>query len=399
MKEKPIKTRQEGVYRWKDGRWWIKATVTEPATGRRRVGERTLGAHLSFEEAVEARWRLRSRLVEAVTKDPADWRARAVHSPKETTLANYALEWVETRAPEWKPSYQEHVADVLGRRVLPVLGGILSVKLCREDMLAWVRHVEALESPRGQAYAADTLSSWWRILGTFARDLSADFGIPDPTRRVKGPRSAVSGIREARTLTLEQLVALLDAVQEHYPTWHSEAFTTAWTGMRVGEIRALHWEDVSFDEHVIRVHRAVSNGKVSTTKTGKGRDVALTPALREVLLIHRNQMVREQHPGLTSGLVFPGVHGDIRGQNALGKVLRISATAAQISVRVGPQVLRRTFNTLLRLHGVQPEVVRAQMGHTSQAMTNRYFQTDSTAIASAVESLQIQAGAGGGEGR
>ena len=110
-------------------------------------------------------------------------------------------------------------------------------------------------------------------------------------------------------------------------------------------------------------------------------------------------MVGHQEPTLTSGLVFATSTGGVRGQNALGKVLRISAHAVGIPVRVGPQVLRRTFNTLLRLHGVPPEVVRAQMGHTSQAMTDRYFQTDSTAIASAVESLQTTARRQGGKGQ
>ena len=146
------------------------------------------------------------------------------------------------------------------------------------------------------------------------------------------------------------------------------------------------------------VPRAISAGVLSTTKTGKGRDVALTSALREVLQVHRNQMVRDQHPALTSGLVFATSAGGVRGQNALGKVLRISAKAAGIPIRVGPQVLRRTFNTLLRLESVPPEVVRAQMGHTSQAMTDRYFQSDSTAIASAVESLQTKARRQGGKG-
>ena len=79
-------------------------------------------------------------------------------------------------------------------------------------------------------------------------------------------------------------------------------------------------------------------------------------------------------------------------------MLRISAKAAGIPIRVGPQVLRRTFNTLLRLESVPPEVVRAQMGHTSQAMTDPYFQSDSTAIASAVESLQTTARRPGGKG-
>ncbi len=397
MKKKPIKTSQQGVYQLEDGRWWIKATVTDPVTGKRQVAERTLQAHLCFEDAVEARWRLRGEL-----KAEAKTSHQAMSGPQRRsrpTVASYALRWASKRAPDWKPSYREHVANVLGKRIVPVLGLLQADTLSRDALQSWVRHVEGLQSHRGQAYAVDTLRAWWRVLATMARDLAADFEIPDPTRRVRPPKSTVSGVREAGTLTLEQLDRLLESVREYYPRWYAEAFTTAWTGMRVGEIRALHWEDVRFTEDVIHVHRAVSAGELSTTKTGKGRDVALTSALRAVLQDHRNQMVRCQHPGLTSGLVFATSTGGVRGQNALGKVLRLSAQAAGVPVRVGPQVLRRTFNTLLRLNGVQPEVVRAQMGHTSQAMTDRYFQSDSTAIASAVESLQNKARRQGGKGQ
>ncbi len=398
MKKKLIKTSQQGVYQLEDGRWWITASMNNPVTGKRQVVERTLKGHFSFEEAVEARWRLRGELKAKVKATQPAPSGLTPTRPARSTIAGYALDWVSTRAPEWKPSYREHVADVLAKRVFPVLGQLRPESLTREDLQGWVRHVEGLQSHRGQAYAVDTLRAWWRVLATMARDLAADFDISDPTRRVRPPKSDVSGIREASTLTLAQLDKLLEAVREHYPGWYAEAFTTAWTGMRAGEIRALHWDDVSFTEDVIHVHRSVSAGRLSTTKTGKGRDVALTQALRDVLQDHRNQMVRDQHPALTSGLVFATSTGGVRGQNALGKVLRISACAVDIPVRVGPQVLRRTFNTLLRLQGVPPEVVRAQMGHTSQAMTDRYFQSDSTAIASAVESLQTKARRQGGKG-
>ena len=399
MKKKLTKTRMDGVYKVEDGRWLIKATVTEPLAGKRVVRERKLGAHLSLDEAVERRWRLRSELKVRVARSTEGRGALSPLNSARTTVASYALEWASNRAPDWKPSYREHVADVLSRRVMPVLGSLVAEELRREHLQGWVRHVEGLVSSREQAYALDTLRSWWRVLATMARDLGADFGIPDPTRRVRPPKSTVSGIREGRTLTLEQLTQLLETVREHYPQWFAEAYTAAWTGLRAGEIRALHWEDVRFDEGVIWVHRAVSGGELSTTKTGKGREATLTSPLREVLQSHRNQMVRQQHPGLTSGLVFPNQAGGVRGQNALAKVLRFSAKSAGIPVRVGPQVLRRTFNTLLCLQGVPREVVRAQMGHTSQAMTNRYFQSDSAAIASAVESLQIRSQAGGGKAR
>ena len=39
-------------------------------------------------------------------------------------------------------------------------------------------------------------------------------------------------------------------------------FTTlAFTGMRIGEVQQLHWEDVDFDYNVVHVHRGGSGGR------------------------------------------------------------------------------------------------------------------------------------------
>jgi len=50
----------------------------------------------------------------------------------------------------------------------------------------------------------------------------------------------------------------------------------------------------------------------------------------------------------------------------------LAAEAAGIEVRVTPQVLRRTFNTLMVHAGVDRIVLRSQMGHCSEEMTARY---------------------------
>ena len=52
-----------------------------------------------------------------------------------------------------------------------------------------------------------------------------------------------------------------------------------------------------------------------------------------------------------------------------------------------PQVLRRTFNTLLVHAGVDRIVLRSQMGHTSEEMTRRYASVDIGAKHDAVTRL------------
>ncbi|MSP93235.1 MAG: hypothetical protein EXR79_15805, partial [Myxococcales bacterium] len=108
------------------------------------------------------------------------------------------------------------------------------------------------------------------------------------------------------------------------------------------------------------------------TKTTDPREVPLPTELRDLLRAHRKYLGGVQHRGLAVGLVFPADHGGHRIPQSLHKVTKLVAEAAGIDVKVGPQVLRRTFNTLLLRAGVDGVILRAMMGHTTPAMTERY---------------------------
>lgn len=71
-------------------------------------------------------------------------------------------------------------------------------------------------------------------------------------------------------------------------------------------------------------------------------------------------------------LVFPSRTGTFREPAALNEALGRAAESLGIELRVGCQVLRRTFNTLMLRAGVDRVVLRAQMGHCSEEMTERY---------------------------
>ena len=55
---------------------------------------------------------------------------------------------------------------------------------------------------------------------------------------------------------------------------------------------------------------------------------------------------------------------------------------------MGPQVLRRTFNTLMVEAGVDRIVLRSQMGHCSEEMTERYAGVSVEAKLAAVRRLE-----------
>lgn len=139
-----------------------------------------------------------------------------------------------------------------------------------------------------------------------------------------------------------------------------------------GELFALQWADVDEARGRITIRHAHRRGTLGSTKTDDPREVALTPGMADVLRAHRRSQLAVQHPGLERGLVFPADTGGFRGPESLHKPLGRAGQAAGVDVKVGPQVLRRTFNTLMLLGNVDRIVLRSQMGHCSEEMTQRY---------------------------
>lgn len=389
MSRKLTKTRFPGVYRHENGGWWIEARQRTTA-GNRVVRRRTLPATLAIEEAVRERALLVTQLTAEI--DTNAHPTTTSSEPQSTTVADFAEQWIELKTKRLRRSVAEHYADVLGRFVLPVLGTRLVNDISRHDVEEWVGWAEARKTRSNRPYARDTLRSWWRVVATFLRDAAAKFGFPDPTYRVLPPDSTVRGVREGITLTGPEVGLLLQAVGEHYPKWLAEVTLLAFSGLRPGELYALRFDDVDEAAGVIHVRRSVRRRHESLTKTDDPRDVGLTEELRSLIRDHRARLLREQHPGLSTGLMFPAKTGGHRGPEALLNMMRLAGKAAGVSTRVGSQVIRRTFNTLALEAGADQTVLRKQMGHASSRMTSRYAGVHPEAKRELVEAVQKAVG-------
>lgn len=362
------KQKQEaGIRMRSDGGWAIRTSATDPKTGKIVFKKATLPPGTSMQEVRRVREKLKAEI--RVGRGP-------VRQVATTTLADYSEQWVERAATRLKPSTLNHYLTVLAYRILPVMGEYRLAMITRADVDGWARDVEqqttevdGVEMP----YATDTVRSWWRVLLQILRDAHAEgFTQVDPTLRVTAPDTGVRHRREQRTLSAGELGELLIAAEKATPERYAEIATLAWTGMRAGELFALTWDDVDTRGERIWVRRAVWRGQIGTTKTEAAREVPLPTMLAEILEAHRLRQIRDQVRGLEDGLVFPSDIGTYRTPSSLQKPLLLASKIAGIEQHVSPQVLRRTWNTLLVSAGVDRIVVRAMLGHSSEEMTERY---------------------------
>jgi integrase len=184
----------------------------------------------------------------------------------------------------------------------------------------------------------------------------------------------VLGVLSGDALTLRQVLDFFEAAKGD--RFEALYVLAVFTGMRPGEMLALRWSDLVLDdpEPVARVRRSLSkddDGRlvVKSTKTEKGRAIALLPQVVEALQTHRKRQAEQRlkYSGLwrDEDLVFPSqTGGPMSWDNLVRRNLKPLMRAAGLPETTRPYDLRHTFATLMLEQGENPKVVQEVLGHS-----------------------------------
>ena len=355
------KTKYPGIYKTPDG-YRIRVYGKDPKTGRIKEVDRVFQG-VTLEQAIGLQAELRVVIAQG----------GETNATPQQTLSAYVQSWLKRRSAHYKLSTLQGKVLSMERHVLPHLGDIYLDKLNQGDIEQWMQRLRTSRNERGQCFSPGTVNYAWRVLRTVLRDAVAELDLArDPTLRVRSLPEEAKDTDDPNVLTSEEIPRFLKAMQNLFPQHYALTFIGLTTGMRFGELTALTWKDVNEEEGVIRVTKAQFRGVVSTTKTGKVRSVPLTEEMIKVLREHRRELVAKQHPGLDEGLVFPSDTGRFHYPSLLAHPFKRACKAAGINRRFTPHGMRRTFNTLMLKAGVDHVVLRATIGHSSEAMTEHY---------------------------
>lgn len=135
------------------------------------------------------------------------------------------------------------------------------------------------------------------------------------------------------------------------------------TGCRVSEFVALDAADFFREEGAIVIRHG---------KGDKGRSIPILPALGHELATHLN--------GRTSGPLFCSSRGERFTPRRIQQIVRQLASAAGISKRVHPHLLRHTVAQNLLDGGMPLEHVQRFLGHEEIATTQVYAASTPAAI-------------------
>lgn len=150
------------------------------------------------------------------------------------------------------------------------------------------------------------------------------------------------------------------------------------TGMRLGELRGLHWNEVNFEDGSLNVVNNYVRDRMTTPKSRTSkRVIPLNDAAHAALRAQRH---------LCGPLVFPEADGSPLKKGRTRWPLWRACDRAKIR-RISWHVLRHTFASQLVMKGVPLKAAQELLGHSTTQMTERYAHLSPQVRRDAVQTL------------
>ena len=140
----------------------------------------------------------------------------------------------------------------------------------------------------------------------------------------------------------------------------------AYTGLRLGELRALRWSNVSFEKHVVHVERNFTHGHEGPPKSGRVRSVPLIDAAAKAL----DGLSRRERFTDADDLVFPNAAGAPFDDTGLRRRFPVALAKAGLKP-MRFHDLRHSFGTIA-VQAFPLTDVKAFMGHADISTTMIY---------------------------
>lgn len=269
------------------------------------------------------------------------------------TVEQFSEEWFTGYVMvENKPTVIRTTKSALKSRINPFFGQMRIDRVNQREIAkfkGWCQN-EGL-SPK-------TINNLLGILSKMLRT-AVDWEVMEQSPKIKKMKNRIP---EMDFFDFDETDRLLDAVKdEHYAI----VFTALKTGMRLGELCALRWQDVDLVKGQIRVCQAATRGVVSTPKSGKTRTIPMPTDLVSVLKAHKPKTF------MKSEYVFCTDDGDILTGNRLKRVLPHACKKAGLR-DIQWHGLRHTYASHLVMCGVSLKVIQELLGHATIDVTMRY---------------------------
>lgn len=343
----------ENIYKRKDGRWEGRYLKHIP-------GQKPRYGYVYASTYREARAKLRDAAAQWQAQQPQAVEAEPL------LLSAVALEWEQHIAPQVKESTFVKYHTILRKHLLPAMGDTSVLDMTH-------RKIESLSQDLLRTLAPRTVSDILSVLRSVLRFAQrGGVEVPCDGSSVRIRRPAV----EIRVLTPGEQTLLCRYLTADLTHRNAGVLLSLYTGLRVGEVCALRWEDIALDDCLLYVRRTMQRLQNLSPDGPRSRVVETPPksasSARTIPLPEELVRVLLSLPGQHEGYFLTGdpdrfIEPRIM-QYHFGRVV-----AACGIDRANYHALRHTFATRCVELGFDVKSLSELLGHATVGMTlDRY---------------------------
>jgi integrase len=368
----------QGYFRKRGSTWSFTVDIgIDPKTGKRKQKTRS-GFRTKKEAQMEAA-KLQQELGQGTYVNE-----------KDTMFKDFVRDWLKQYGGSVKISTVRVRGHESGK-LLSYFGG-LKVKQVTKKM-----YQDALYDLYKKGYAINTITgihSTGRMI--FKKAMELEIIKSDPTQYAKLPRPIYtieeleSEKETVKYLEKEELALFLRTAKEKGLERDYEIFLTlAYSGLRVGELCALMWRDLTPKEFTLSVTKTYYNPRNITkdyqllppkTKNSR-RVIELDPVVfkeleklkgrqNELKMLNRNIYYDKDFVFAKTGGNYLGYPELIKTiQNRMNRILKLSG----LNTALTPHSLRHTHTSLLAEAGVGIHEIMERLGHIEDDITKRVY--------------------------
>lgn len=367
------RNRYVGVYRTPAGAWrWVVELPPDP-DGHRR--QRSVSVDANGQRFATAKAASEARDAELARMAADELRP----ATSRDSVEHYLHQWIDGHASV-DPASRYDYRVAAKNWIIPTLGQIPLAALSPADIRAW----HAALIARGLAistvrYAHTVLSA---ALNAAVRDETLRRNV---ARYVRPPRAVRTLQRFWQPFEAAAFLSAADDDQRYGALWRL-ALTTA---ARIGELLALRWTDISFDDATVTIRRTVTRDDAGRKVFGEDaksdastRTLPLPAGTIAALKHHRERQrfapSRAAGRWRDNGLVFPNRLGGRLGETSVRRAF-VNTIATVNEDRDEPITvirlhdMRRTWATIALSNGESLVTIQRQLGHAKLATTELYL--------------------------
>lgn len=337
----------------------VRVNYTDPDTGAYRRVERIVYGKA---EAAET-----ERQLSAEAKSPAPT------ADDRLTVAEFVPQFLSYKSAEIRTSSLVTDESRLRLHAIPFFGPLRMRAVTPRHVADWV------SSLHSKGLAPNTISEVYAITKSmFARAVELRIIPTSPFGRLRRQRKAMPDApkHDFQYYTAEQfrrfyasaaaaVSAAKNPIQERqYMMFFVAAF---YTGMRPGEILALHWTDIDFPARLIRIRRTYSDryGEGPVKTESSVRDIGIPSHLFDELQVHLR--FQRSMPGFSPDFLVCGGPSHLSVYAARNRRSSYAAAAGLPQIRLHD--FRHSHASLLVNNGINIQEVARRLGHSNVQVT------------------------------